>query len=132
MLCTTSGAHSTSHVGRGSGSPLSCSSPAGRIGTSERLPRSTRTTSAASTCPLLTAERAATLDHRGPEPVVVLEPRFADRDSDAERERELPLPGKDVDRLLHAAHGAHGIVVARERHHQPIAEVLHFRPANAP
>ena len=130
IVRTASGAHSTSHAASGSGSPFSSSSPTGRSVTSARLPSSTRTTSATSTWP--DARRRAQprrLDHGRAEPVVVLERRLTDRDADAERERQLARAGEHVDLLLHAACGAHGVGVARERHHQPVAEVLHLGPA---
>ena len=73
--------------------------------------------------------QARRLDDGRAEPVVVFEGRLTHRDADAERERELAPAAERIDLLLHAARSAHGVGVARERHHQPVAEVLHLGPA---
>ena len=70
---------------------------------------------------------ARRFDDWRPEPVVVLERGFSDRDPDAQREREATSAAEHVDLLLHAARGADRVGITRERDHEPVAEVLHLR-----
>ena len=67
--------------------------------------------------------------HRRAEVIALVANRLADVQADANRERKLAAGTGAVDGLLDRDRARDGVNRAHERHHQPVAEVLHLLAA---